>query len=400
MPRLTRTILSLIRRDRTRLASLLLPCILLALLVQCRPREKLPSGFFLAGDPGVFRAMLEEIQELRRTPAAATAGGIRESLEGCEGSFEALAPSGDPTALSESLRCLDGRPLRTELESVREGADLVAGLEIEGGNRLLARATRGTDTSWTVVVEVGDLPRDHPLRFLLPGSEAPGPTVLSVHDALLQGRFSADHGLDISRWIPEDEQVEALYRLNARIFSQLVLSGSWELAVYTPREGDLLAPIALAFDVENRAAAVAAWQEYLREVQRSWGFVPVPIAIEGREGACLNDLRVLPGLAPCYVFSDRALILGWNRATLERALRPEPGTELASESRLVVELSALPPADRTLTESLLALRGDPDRSDSSEGSASAFPWDRLTVAGRRIGSRYRLEARLAAKGAQ
>ena len=43
-------------------------------------------------------------------------------------------------------------------------------------------------------------------------------------------------------------------------------------------------------------------------------------ALGAAAGACLRDLNVLPELAPCYVATERALVIGWNEASLTPAL--------------------------------------------------------------------------------
>jgi hypothetical protein len=89
-------------------------------------------------------------------------------------------------------------------------------------------------------------------------------------------------------------------------------------------------------------------------------------------GACLLDLRILPAFAPCYVATERALVLGWNPASLARALRAEVQDPLAGEapSRLWLRLDRIAEADQRLR----AARGEAVASAQRD-----YGWERLEV---------------------
>lgn len=352
----------------------------------CGEASNLPPGFSLDGEgPPVLR-FLGQLESLEGTPLAKRAGVLRRRLASCR---RIQGHTEDLRNLAAALDCAD-EGAASPIESSLGKGQVVWSLEIEAGHHLTGEARFGDDGSVTLSAEMPVLPRKDLLALLLPGADEPGPTLLSRRDALLQGRFKADQGLDPSRFLPEDEQVEGLFQLKSQILTDLLLEGSWELALYEPAEGDLMPPLALAVGFTQKKAAETAWNAYLREVEKAWGFVPVPLSLDRYDGACLNEIRVLPELAPCYLVTDGALVLGWNRESLQKAFGGEPSDELADHSRLVVELAALPGADSRLTASLR------ERLGVSEDSPTPveYPWKRLVLAGRREGSRYLLEGRL------
>ena len=369
----------------------LLPLVLLlfGLLLNCSRAPELPTGLVLSGEAAPLLRFLEQLASLEGTPLAELAQSTRQRLEGCR---HVRGTGEDLHGLAASIEC-DNTPTTSVLEALREDAHLVWSLQLAEGRHLIGRGRLEDDSSASFSAELPRLPGEAPLALLLPSADAPGPTLLSREEALVQARLKADRGFDLSRLLPEEEQVKGLFQLKSRIFSGLVLEGSWEVVVYTPEEGELIPPMAAAIEFTRRSAAEKAWNDYLQEVENAWGFVPEPITLGPHAGACVNEVRVLPGLAPCYVLTERALVLGWNRAALDQALGGTPATELSDQSRLVVELEHLPQADALLTHSLRERLG----AEAETTEPVAYPWRRLTLSGRREAGRYLIEGRLVAK---
>lgn len=358
------------------------------LFLSCGKASELPPGFSLDGEAAPLLRFLGELESLDGTPLAKLAGTTRRRLAGCA-RIQGRSADQDLRSLAGSLRCAEeGSP--SPLASLRGDSQVVWSLETGTRRHLVGRAHLAEDGGVTLSAELPVLPSEDPLSLLMPSAEAPGPTRLSSRGALVQGRFKADQGLDLGRFMTDDEQVEGLFQLKSQILTSLLLEGSWELALYEPADGEMMPPLALAVDVAHRQAAEAAVKAYVSEVEKAWGFVATPLALDRYQGACLTDVKVLPELAPCYLMTEDALVLGWNRESLEKALAGEPSAELADQSRLVVELGALPRADALLTASLHERLGIGEDSTSPVG----YPWKRLTLAGRRDGERYRIEGRL------
>jgi hypothetical protein len=130
--------------------------------------------------------------------------------------------------------------------------------------------------------------------------------------------------------------------------------------------------------------AQAAAAGFLDEIEATWPLRRTPFAVADAPGACLRDLRVLPGLAPCYVATERALVVGWNDASVHKALDGSVPA-LPESGGLVADLEKLPAADLRIAAPELP------------SGAPAWPWRRLVAeplhSGPSIGLRLALAGR-------
>src|SRR5262249_62039452 len=154
-------------------------------------------------------------------------------------------------------------------------------------------------------------------------------------------------GIDLPALVASGGQGEALFALKSRLFGAAILDGTWELALYLPGEGEPLPRAALALGTRERAAAAAATGAFLDEIEARWPVRRAPFSIGAFEGACLPELRLLPGLAPCFVATESALVVGWNAASVRKALDGS-AADLSPAGGLVAEPARLPPADALL----------------------------------------------------
>jgi hypothetical protein len=95
-------------------------------------------------------------------------------------------------------------------------------------------------------------------------------------------------------------------------------------------------------------------------------------AVDGAQGACLLDLNVLPAFAPCYVATDRALVVGWNPASVRQALGGPPPPPSDPAASLLVDFERMAQADAMLARSA---------GDGAPALPRHYPWRRLTVRG-------------------
>jgi hypothetical protein len=373
--------------------------VLLALpLAACgAPAPELPDGSWLAGEAAPFSALLEQLETLEGTPLAELAATARPRLEGCR-RFVAHTPELGLRELAASIRCTDDgadAAVPPPLEALRGDRDFALAVPVAEGLRLTGGG-RWTDGSLRLelALPADAADGDSPAALLLPRAEPVGAAVLSPADTLLRGRFGADGGLDLASLVPAGGAGDRLFRLKSQLFSSVVLTGVWELALYAPAAGETIPPAAVAAEVSDRRTASAAMESFLGEVRRVWRLPPPSRFSVARAdadpaaGACLPDMRFLPGLEPCYVVTDAALVIGWNAATVERAVAgsaPGGGGPDAGASRLEVSLDRFPAAEEVLTE---ALRG------ASPEAPAVYPWRRLTVTGRRADGAYRFTAEL------
>lgn len=306
--------------------------------------EPLPSGPFLSGEASAARRVLERIGTPSGTPLASSARALLERISECEALVEIGSSVEGP---GEPARCLPRAAESGPVRRLRGESQLAFGLPL--GAELSIVGTARVDAAGRVEVDARAPRRVPPtaIRLLVPGPEAPGAPILSGRDVLLHARVRPS-GLDIASWVPEGSQADRLFRLKSALFTGVVLEGTWEVAVYVPDADRALPPAALALDARITDGAVAAMESFIRELSSAWPVHRVPFAVDDRKGACLPDLRVLPDLAPCYVATEGALVVGWNARAVRRALSSGDGALTGSASALFVDLERMAETDRRL----------------------------------------------------
>jgi hypothetical protein len=360
-------------------------CLALGMAAGCHrpaPRDELPSGAYLAGDGAALRRLLERVERHSSVPLGRGAGRILERVAGCE-RVAGHAPDAALRGLVESLGCAAQLP--AAVTPLLANADLALVLplgdagRLVGGLRVDARGSLALDAR----VELGDV--RGAAQLLVPDEQPPGLALLNTDDTLLHGRYRSDGGLNLAQLVPAGSQADQLFRLRSQLFAGAVLDGSWELAVYLP-EDSAMPPIALAVGHRLRSAAVAAMEKFIADLRASWPVTRRAASLGGIEGACLDELRLLPELAPCYVATERALVVGWNAASLTKALARGAGTGPAESGGLVVHLDRLPEADARLQR----MTGTPSLPTLD------YVWRRLEARAQRQGGAVQLAVELRA----
>lgn len=306
-------------------------------LLSCAEPPAQPGASLLAERAPLLR-LLGALSRLEGTPLARRAAELSAGLPDCP-RLEAHAAAADARALAAALRCAgNSEPLAHDLRlawplsgglsleawlDVDERGGIEASLELPGGAAHGARA------------------------LLLPGREPPGPAVLSGADSLLQARVRPAGGLDLAALVPEGGQGDRMFRLKSELFRGVVLDGSWEAALYLPGEGEPVPRAALALGFSQRAAAVAAAEDFLAELARTWPVRRSFFSYADAEGACLLDLRILPAFAPCYLATERALVVGYNPASLRKALDGAPAA-LGAAGGLLLDFARFAESDARL----------------------------------------------------
>ena len=373
----------MVPRSRFLLALLVVP---LAVLAACRhdPLAGLPDGTVFTGDAGAAAAFLGQLEELGPTPIGHAAGRLRPALAACR-TFVAVLPAAAPAAdLSTSVRCLPDHD-RGRLTALRGDADWLFATPLGGGERLAAwgrRAPAGAERIRVVL----DRPHSHgPAQLMVPDDEPAAAARLSDRQALAHVRIRPEGGFSFDRLLPKaGGWAERLYGIGGDLFASAALEGTWEMAAYAPEQGDLIPPLAAALAVSDRALAVKGIETLLSRLQQRWPVHRTPWQLAGARGACLADLNVLPGLAPCYVATDQALVIGWNPRSVALALAPGD-REAAGPSGLDLFLDRFAPADRLL--------------DVAYGAATPtngrYPWRRLAARAQTRGKQIEVDVDLA-----
>ncbi len=376
------------RRRRVYVTSSLL---LLALLLSCRSRPDAVPPTRLVGAAQPLIEFLEDCQSISASRLASWCGELAQSMRACTAVVavcsptENLAEGGTPCRLAESVECVDRKDL-TELGLGDEDwlfqgplpGILSAGTSSAGTVELRGRSS--SDGAIRVSARLNGS-QELPLGRWLPSAESPGQFQLSDTGAFAHARWRPDGGL-VPQRTGKRSLADRLYGLRSELFSATVLTGSVEVVAFVPNPGDRFPGSAAALDFHLRRPAIAAMESYIADLQKEWPLVRNDYSFNGFEGACLNNLRVMPGLAPCYLATDSALVVGWNRTAIEGALTPASRSQVevaggeGAGSRATVDFAALALADRRLA------------ATRSRDVAFNYPFRSLDVVGRRDGSGF------------
>ena len=364
-------------------------------LAACSGRETpgagLPPGALFLARSSALARLLATAAQLEGTPLARHARALAGRLPACEW-VEARADSS--AELASAFACGDPDGSLAALYRERGEHDLAFALPVREGARLVGTASVGTDGSLAVSLVLPGDALTGPAALLLPGPEPAGTPVLSASEQLVHARVRAAERLDLAAFISADSQAGRLFRLKSELFSGLVLDDTWEAAIYPPQAGHTSPRAALALGFRERTAAIAAIEAFLENVRASWSVQRSEFSVGRANGACLLDLNLIPDLAPCYVATQSALVVGWNPASLRKALdgssdEAAAAPELEGPGSLVIDLARVQAADTQLREL------------SPAGAAllpqQPYPWRRLRLSGERVREGVRLRLELATK---
>lgn len=348
---------------------------------QVGPEPNIP---WLEGDAQVLRDVLEDLESLHQTPLASAARRALSRIEGCDGQVHTESAALDLDALIEGLSCRDSKTGDAEPDdALRFELPLPA---LEGG------ALKGHLTSPAsgpkLILELPEPGDDHPWSWWLPDDDGRPPR-LQTREALLHGVWQSRHGLDFASWVEAGSELDTLWGLKADLLSRAVLNGAMEWVIFLPPEGRAMPDMVAALGIRNRQAALNAAAGLAEQLAETWSVRRTPLRMGSAEGMCLEDLRLLPELSPCFVVTQHQWLLGWNRASLERALSAHrspaddersPSSSVSGNS-LEVAWHLFPEADRRIQEAL-GVDGD---------ETLTYPWQRLTVDARHRESAYEFQ---------
>ena len=343
-----------------------------------------PPGLFVVGRTQALAHLLARLERLEPTRLAQGAREIRRALPAC-GSVEGRAANGHPAELREGLACRSGDATFGRLDRERGEDDLAFVWNPEGGAPVRGSISIGPDGDLELALRLERASFAGARALLRPGAAAAGPGVLSTRETLIHARLRPEGGLPIADLVPRGSQADRLFRLKSALFAGTVLEGTWEAAVYPPETARTMPRAALALGVVRRDAAAAAIEAFVRELLAAWPVHRSFFSVGGATGACLLDLNVLPELAPCYVATERALVVGWNPASLRKALDGQPAPPVAEAAGATVDFERIAEADARLAGRL---------SPGSGRLPLAVPWRRLVARGRRVGDEVHVQLTL------
>ena len=346
--------------------------------------ESWPGGVALLANTESLDQLLGRLAQLESTPLGERAELIRASLPDCP----VVEGRAESRRLSDALQTLSCRRAGSDLaalERLRADADLAVALPIDGG-RILGRLSIQPSGDVDLEIRVPDAAAQGLAGLVLPGAEAPGAAELSRSRTLIHARIRPIGGVDLAALVPAQSQGAQLFRLKSELFAGVVLDGVWELAVYLPEVGHPMPRTALALNFSHRTAAVVAIEGFISSLQESWPVARSVFRVGSADGACLLDLRLMPDLAPCYVATERALVIGWNPASIHKALDgsgPER-EDLSDRGGAVVHFDRFVEADRILSRAL---------SVDLASLPNGYPWRRVIATGVSVESSVRLRLR-------
>ena len=332
--------------------------LLLPVWLACQPSPpavELPPGPLVAGDAAALRQLLSSLDPLQATPVAREAARAREAVRGCS---EFVASAAGESALWHSGVCVEQLP--AELLALRGDAALVfvwplgvpeavgPSSEAESEPTLVGQVHVAADGSLRMEARLDRLPVTPWSRWLVPDAEPAGPSRLSSREALIQGRFRPRDGLDLASLVASGSQADRMFRLKSELFAGAALGHAWEFAIYMPRPGSSQPPMALSLDVADRDIVRAGVRHFVEELEATWPLHARAAHFDSAEGACFEELRLMPEFAPCYALGDASLVFGWNATSIELALREAPSADQAAPSRLVADLAGFAEADLRL----------------------------------------------------
>ena len=355
------------------------------------PDADLPPGALLLARTAALQRLLATAAKLDGTPLARRAAALAGRLPDCDW-VEARTETS--AQLAGALACGDPSGPLAALHRELGEHDLAFALPIGRPVRMLGSADVAGDGTLAVALLLPSDALAGPAGFLLPGSEPAGPPVLSTRDQIAHARVRSGERLDLASFVPPESQAASLFHLESALFSGLVLDGTWEAALYPPENGRATPRSALALGVREQRAGVAAIEAFIQKIREGWPVHRSEFSVGGASGACLLDLNLLPDLAPCYVASGRALVVGWNPASLQQALGETSGDAppligAGEPGALVLDLARVEQADAGLRARLPA--------GAVLLPPSVYPWSRLSLSGERGRDGVRLQLRLGAR---
>ncbi len=367
--------------------TLVLACVCVALLAgRCPESEsdtaKLPEGVVLLARTAAVKRALEHFMQIEQTPLARWAAGLHQSLPTCP-LIEGHAATGSLADLWPTLTCARAA---TGLDKSLGEHD-IAFASVRESQQVLGLVDVVPDGGMAVDVSVPRSFSEGRFGLLLPDSKSAGASVLNGDGTLLHSRIRPSAGLDLASLVSAGSQGAQMFRLKSELFAGVVLDGSVEIAVYLPESGARMPLVALALGFQYRGAAITAMDAFVGELERTWPVARSPFRIGEAEGACLLELRLLPELAPCYVATEEALILGWNPGSLRKSLSGATDSlaDLGEFGGMTIDLARFGQADQILSRAF---------TGPGEPFSVGFPWQRLVATGKPDRNGFRVQVQL------
>jgi hypothetical protein len=294
----------------------------------------------------LLQRLLERFEALEGTPLGRRARTLRSRLGDCPTVWSHPTRSAPAARDGElplaDLDCLTRSESRSNLHALaqRERGAHAGFVQWPLGDDGRLALRLDIDAAGHVSISGSIEPPRNPgaLALLLPGREAPAPPAIEPSAALLHARLRPAEGFRISDLIPAGGQADRLFALRGRLLEGALLAGTWELAFMPPAPDGRL-PLAVAAAHHRLEMPIReAVDEALDQLEQTWPIRRTPRRFamaggRGAEGGCFLELPLLPELAPCWVVTPDALVVGYRAEAVEAALAPTLGAGQESDRR-------------------------------------------------------------------
>jgi hypothetical protein len=335
--------------------------------------QALPAGPYFSADGVALHRLLGRLEALKPARIGEAAALTRVRTARCT---EVWSRPSDPdlSTLLDGLECRNTSALPVAIAALREKADFVFSTPHGPDGHLIVTSDIAEDGTIDAHLQVPTAPGAGLWSLLVPAADDQ-PATLASQSALLHTRTRAVGGLAVADMVPPGSQGDRMFGLRNSLFAGALLDGRIELALYSPQPGQAIPQVALALGVSLPTAASKAMSGYVSYLESVWPVHRSPLRIGSATGACLADLNTAPDLAPCYVATDDALVVGWNAASLKTALaRGNADLNRSKQGprggELTVHFDRIAAAEATLAESWGGLPATPQ---------GGYPWNSLTA---------------------
>jgi len=337
---------------RSALAAIVLTVVAATGFIGCQAPESdnpLLRERVISIDAKALSRFLEHTAQLTGTPTAGYSRRLLDHASSCDELWAHLdTPNADraPSLASDfsALDCREDATGTSALASLvrehRGEADGFVSWPIGEDGRLELRLDVDPEGGLEIAGTLVSPTEPGGYSMLVPGSEAPAPPAITPSAALVHLRMRPADGIGLSKLIPAGSQADRLFALKGRLLEGALLTGTWELAFMPPAPGGDMPLAIAALHHRLEGPLEEALDEALDQLETTW-----PIRRSSRpfalatltgstklEGGCFLDLPLLPELAPCWVVTPDALLVGYRGEAIDAALAAPAVSSPASSS--------------------------------------------------------------------
>ncbi len=273
---------------------------------------------------GLSRRLLERTAECEELVAI---GPAAQPAPDREATSEAISPA--PLGPLARLECADEAPASDSLAAFararRGDADGLVLWPLAGDGRLEIRVQIDERGGLELAGQIVPPSEAGGWSLLVPGRTAAAEPVMAARPTLVHARVRPADGLRLAEQFERGSQADRLFALRSRLLEGALLAGTWEFALTEPLPGSTLPLAVLALHHRVEGGIREAASEIATRLETIWPIARSPRAFgladgSAARGACFLDLPLLPELAPCWLVTPDALLIGYRAEAIEAVL--------------------------------------------------------------------------------